>query len=531
MNSLEFNHFRKFQHFSRIEFGNISFLVGANNSGKSTFVKALVLIEEFLKSDNWSTFNFNNSQSENVNFITYSRALNKNTDTKIQGNYIDFKYQIKQYEFYLKITSNPNNTIADVLEISLIDLRENFKFSFFPKQKYFVIENNSQYFKDQRIRRTDPDLKQLELLEQSKLELTKLREAISTVKDTLSSEYVELIDESNKLSAQISFLNKSLHSSIRGNQKELESLLLTCDTTKTNPGELFEEIVTTFLSRYDVRFAESQKKKFTGKKSEEFSNLRYFYQNRRYFESVFTNVLDVIANKTSIYLPAVAQKQYALLPARDKSNQLAQAIFNYAIANLDSNENCVAFINTQLRKFEIGQALEIIVVEGDYCLAEIVQFTPTNNQAKANKLKEPAKILISDLGMGSIQLVKLILQLAVLIFSPKKNDKEITVIIEEPEMNLHPKLQSLLCDLFYEVSEYGIQIIAETHSEYLVRKTQLIVKQHELKIEPNLNPFSVIYFNNDNKVWNMEYREDGKFKNEFGSGFFDETRNIVKQML
>jgi hypothetical protein len=29
----------------------------------------------------------------------------------------------------------------------------------------------------------------------------------------------------------------------------------------------------------------------------------------------------------------------------------------------------------------------------------------------------------------------------------------------------------------------------------------------------------------------MEYREDGKFTNEFGSGFFDETRNIVKKMM
>ena len=48
---------------------------------------------------------------------------------------------------------------------------------------------------------------------------------------------------------------------------------------------------------------------------------------------------------------------------------------------------------------------------------------------------------------------------------------------------------------------------------------------------PNQNVFSVIYFDEIEGSYPMEYREDGKFKNDFGSGFFDETRNIVKQML
>ena len=65
----------------------------------------------------------------------------------------------------------------------------------------------------------------------------------------------------------------------------------------------------------------------------------------------------------------------------------------------------------------------------------------------------------------------------------------------------------------------------------MIRKTQLHVKTDELMVWPNQNVFSVIYFDEIEGSYPMEYREDGKFRNDFGSGFFDETRNIVKQML
>ena len=72
------------------------------------------------------------------------------------------------------------------------------------------------------------------------------------------------------------------------------------------------------------------------------------------------------------------------------------------------------------------------------------------------------------------------------------------VIIEEPEMNLHPKYQSLLADLFLELSErYGFRFIIETHSEYMIRKTQVEVKNSRYESPEALNalnPFQVLYF-------------------------------------
>ena len=50
MNKIGFKNFRKFQDFPTIDLGEITILVGGNNAGKSTLVKAILLMRDFLKS-------------------------------------------------------------------------------------------------------------------------------------------------------------------------------------------------------------------------------------------------------------------------------------------------------------------------------------------------------------------------------------------------------------------------------------------------------------------------------------------------
>ena len=109
------------------------------------------------------------------------------------------------------------------------------------------------------------------------------------------------------------------------------------------------------------------------------------------------------------------------------------------------------------------------------------------------------------------------------------------LILEEPESNLHPCLQSLLADLFIDiVSNYNIQLIIETHSEYLIRKLQFLVAKH--KISPtsiSLNYFNMKYDGNSPfiKVKKIPISLDGRLEEEFGTGFFDEADNIAIQLF
>ena len=49
MNKIGFKNFRKFENFPSIDLGNLTYLVGQNNAGKSTMVKAAILVLENLR--------------------------------------------------------------------------------------------------------------------------------------------------------------------------------------------------------------------------------------------------------------------------------------------------------------------------------------------------------------------------------------------------------------------------------------------------------------------------------------------------
>jgi energy-coupling factor transporter ATP-binding protein EcfA2 len=135
--------------------------------------------------------------------------------------------------------------------------------------------------------------------------------------------------------------------------------------------------------------------------------------------------------------------------------------------------------------------------------------------------------------MGSIQLMVLLFRLATKMAERAKpaSGTGSTIIVEEPEQNLHPKLQSKLADLFFELNKtYGFNFIIETHSEYLVRRSQVIVANENKKAETKArtwgNPFRVYYFPADGYPYDMEYAKDGYFEKPFGKGFFNVSSEL-----
>ncbi len=84
----------------------------------------------------------------------------------------------------------------------------------------------------------------------------------------------------------------------------------------------------------------------------------------------------------------------------------------------------------------------------------------------------PATSLV-DVGFGISQVLPVITQL---LFAPEGS----IVLIEQPELHLHPLAQTELADLFLEVAEKrGVQIIIESHSEHLLRRLQRRIAETE----------------------------------------------------
>lgn len=165
--------------------------------------------------------------------------------------------------------------------------------------------------------------------------------------------------------------------------------------------------------------------------------------------------------------------------------------------------------------------------------------------------------LLADEGYGITQLVSILLQIETAIVTakgesvnsisgfidPDKRDSSKfyyeprIIAIEEPEIHLHPKFQSLLADMFtIAYKKYNIRFIIETHSEYLIRKMQVLVAKK--RVEPG--EVSLLYVNSANAdkrpegephVKEIGICEDGYLSDSFGTGFFDEATSLSHQLL
>ena len=87
-------------------------------------------------------------------------------------------------------------------------------------------------------------------------------------------------------------------------------------------------------------------------------------------------------------------------------------------------------------------------------------------EVKVRKSPNSAEVLLTDIGFGVSQ----ILPVLVLCFYVPPTS---TVILEQPEIHLHPSVQAGLVDVFIDAWEKRrVQILFESHSEHLLLRLQ-----------------------------------------------------------
>ena len=84
---------------------------------------------------------------------------------------------------------------------------------------------------------------------------------------------------------------------------------------------------------------------------------------------------------------------------------------------------------------------------------------------------------VADFGFGTSQVLPLVIYAATNV----RNTFGRTLVVQQPEVHLHPAAQAELGDLFLSLAADGVQSIIETHSEHLVRRLQRRVLEGVLK--------------------------------------------------
>ena len=263
---------------------------------------------------------------------------------------------------------------------------------------------------------------------------------------------------------------------------------------------------------------------------------------------------DWCGNMSYVSSARACVNRYYSLDNRDDFSQLLQNYFEKKRLYLDYRKNVHtidkrdyevdSFMNEWIEKFKIGKAISLHIDQEGLGV-----------QIRLHKSDDDPGRILADEGYGITQLVSILLQIETAILSAKgeKVNKiyglssidgydeqafhyEInTIAIEEPEIHLHPKYQSLLAEMFHEAYvNYNINFIIETHSEYIIRKAQVFVAKSQYKNEKELsnkNPFRVYFVPDSEKPYEMTFLTDGRFSNEFGTGFFDEAANLAFEIL
>ena len=96
---------------------------------------------------------------------------------------------------------------------------------------------------------------------------------------------------------------------------------------------------------------------------------------------------------------------------------------------------------------------------------------------KSGKRRKGAKRNLIDVGYGVSQVLPLLVDL----LDPSGAS---LFLVQQPEVHLHPSAQAALGSLFCRIAASGRQLIVETHSEYIIDRVRMDIRDRTAELEP-----------------------------------------------
>jgi len=553
MENIKISNFRKIKDTWDLDLAPITFFTGKNNSGKSSALKALMVLSDYSNSSNHFELDFLGGNSSNHKIENYSNCINWSNNTKSN---ISFEFERQGYlltmDFSPNLVANQDYFQRGVLESLLIlNKQDDSKIEFkrqggksyqlhfdnrFLNRKNYSKESNEDKNLIDAKKEIEKEIESIKLEAKSKIGIAKSLPIASTTLLSLLTLSIPVVGSVlaatagltsgfalNKLDSKTKFSLKlkleKLESDLKSIDKKLEHLNAKSDKEvifspmfEISKWSLNDLSLNNIFKRVLIPYLKDSKKDF-GKidVKDETIKLNEFSEE----------LMDVFRFDVD-HLSPHRFNQDRLILNEGTSADISKLAKEHVNKTIRKGSRADVFIMNWMNKFDIGIDYEIISVYGQASVINIFE----------KGIKRP--INIADKGFGAGQIFTILLKIAHKIDEQKTSLKKNfyfpqipnlnqVIIIEEPEANLHPALQSLLADLFLDAYNlYGIQFIIETHSEYMIRKSQLLNLKKKF--------FKLFYFEHDGP-YEMVYNEQGKFDRDFGAGFYDEAGGLTLKMI
>ena len=184
-----------------------------------------------------------------------------------------------------------------------------------------------------------------------------------------------------------------------------------------------------------------------------------------------------------------------------------------------------ALLSGRIRRFPIDeqilnwlQRLELI---DSYDLRPISD-TNQDYEFLVKKYKGGPEVRLTDVGFGISQVLPVLI---LCYYAPEGS----ILILEQPEAHLHPKVQTELADVLIDVVENRhIQIILESHSEYLLNRLQRRIAEKEIAAVDTALYFCEIK-DGTSEIEQLNVDEYGNIRNWPQDFFGDVTGELIKK--
>lgn len=526
--TIGFENFKAFQSLTTCEIAPITLLVGPNNSGKSSFIKTLDLLKQnFSEKGNKVTSLSEIKFALTSWFSSFDEAVNKYSNNNL------IKFKIDNLSFDSSFPLFVQETFKDELELLKSDGLKFDKIGFeisYQKNGHSAIVQSLHLYLGNRTTSLFSVEKEGESF-RARFDIDHLFPSAEDIRQ--SSTFNNSLSQKSKVADLDDLTEKEVMEVAKYTLQNLRKLkyldisILFNDIILSLDSEFPLRNIANYLSDtyYSARgFSPDEEGLDEMKKMEEYDSL-YVPKEKKIAVETTNFFLDKYFDRIIEYTVLPLKRHFESFNSIEKIEPTSNWILEQAANNLLLSNKKRRFINKWLQKFNLGEQLEIKQPEDDLQLIYIVQ--------------NEVLFRLKDIGEGSQKVVNILLGM----ITHGKSDLDSSerplfnglssFLIHEPEESLHPHLQSLLGDLLVDMyQEYNVKFIVETHSEYLIRKLQVLASENTI----DGNDMVVNYFRNNEeteegseKVYPIHFKSDGRLDQEFGPGFYDENAQMMKR--
>lgn len=495
MNFIQIKNLRSLRDTGEIEMKKINVLLGSNSSGKSTFLRIFPLLRQSFGKRINGPLLWCGDDDDYVDFGSFEEALHYHAHGKddtirlVFGFFADFGYyrhvanesvQKSRMSGDIKLefaVSHSQNTMYDyVSEMTIVYKDYNLTMNLSEKNQVISASLNGDFFEAEQAEQN--------IFEQMYNEGI-FGISLSNIEQTAKKRLMQILEFERTKKVWMDYY-VSILKNVLENRKP-------CMLPESS--EIYERL--------------AYEKQRNPEKLLELQKWVYLYELPRFFERI------------SRYLKTYFMGVSYIAPVR------ATAERYYRLRNLAADEvdcrgkNLPIFLNSlpkgMLEDFQkwtlenLGFQVFTSVSEGHVSL-------------KIQKQGQEKAINLSDAGFGYSQILPIVTQLWYIAANAQKDRSKIpkTIVIEQPELHLHPALQAKLMDIIVKIAaRENIYFIVETHSETIINRLGALIDRKKIRHDDiGIVIFNKKFGDDKTRISKSSFDDEGYLK-DWPVGFFE----------